>query len=182
MEICEVGCSEQYKSKPIAVFSKVPIYVITENIDTSKSFFSYTSLFKQSWSLAMGNLKRMPCLFSSVLQKWGQNICCKNVMADVESLETLNLSCVTCYRQPLSCVLLVENKKNEKKTFVWCFLLLENIRKKWNVHFFLEVKKRKKKLNVWCFLLVEENKKQNKKTQMKCLVFLVSRKKKKVTK
>ena len=52
------------------------------------------------------------------------------MMADVESLETLNMSCVISYRQPLSCVLLVENKKMKKKNFVWCFLLLlENIRK-----------------------------------------------------
>ena len=158
MEICKVGCpAEQYKSKPIAVFSKVPIYVITANIETSKSFFSYTSLFKQSWSVAMRNLKRMPCLFSSVLQKWSQNICCKNVMADVESLETLNLSCVTCYRQPLSCVLLVENKKKREKNLCLVLLVTRKHKKKMKCPFFLGSKKKKEKV--------------------KCLVFLVSRRK-----
>ena len=136
MEICKVGCSVQNKSKPIACLlqsSNICNYSRWDTIDTSKSFFSYTSLFKQSWSVVLCNLKRMLCFHLCSKNEVKISVA-KNMMADVESLETLNMSCVICYRQPLSCVLLVENKKMKKKNFVWCFLLLlENIRKqKWN--------------------------------------------------
>ena len=178
MEICEVACSEQYKSKPIAVFSKVPIYVITANIDTSKSFFSYTSLFKQSWSVAMRNLKRVPCLFSSVLQKWSQNICCKK--CDGGCRKFGNFEPVLCYMLQAALVLCFIGRKQKKREKNLCLVLLvtrKHKTKKKCLFFLVSSKRKKNKLNVWCFLLVEENKKQIKKTQMKCLVFLVSRKK-----
>ena len=111
---------------------------------------------------------RKNALFSSVLQKWSQNISCKKYDGGCRKFG--NFEHVLCYLLKAALVICLIGRKQKKwrrKNFVWCFLLLENIRKqKWNYFFLVCRKRTEKKENVWCFLLVEENKKRNKKTRI----------------